>query len=247
MILFMTSSPGGHTWEEPISAIPMDDSNNFVKNMKEYWKEDSKGLFVACDPADFTENEKMSDILKNSLKLSGLNVTLMDICDNRNPDVSREKLSAYDFMILSGGHLPTENVFFKKINLKEEIKNYEGIVIGISAGTMNCAGTVYSLPEKAGESLDVNFDRFPEGLGLTRIQVIPHYQYLRNEVVDGRLLVGETAAEDSNGHEFYLLNDGSYILKKDGITTLYGEAYIMKNGITKKICDNNQSMVIEDI
>ena len=243
MVLFMTSSPDGHTWDDPMSAVSMDAANDFINNLKKFWKDGARGLFVACNPADYAENDKMSSILMNSLKLSGLEVLSMDICDDRNTDITK----TYDFMILAGGHLPTQNEFFKRINMKETVNNYEGIVIGISAGTMNCAKIVYSLPEEEGETFDENFDRFPEGLGLTRIQVIPHYQYLFDKSVDGRLMIDELAAKDSIGHEFYLLNDGSYFLKKDGIMTLYGEAYLLKDGVKTKICENNQSIVIEDI
>ena len=174
MVLFMTSSPDGHTWDDPMSAVSMDAANDFINNLKKFWKDGARGLFVACNPADYAENDKMSSILMNSLKLSGLEVLSMDICDDRNTDITK----TYDFMILAGGHLPTQNEFFKRINMKETVNNYEGIVIGISAGTMNCAKIVYSLPEEEGETFDENFDRFPEGLGLTGIQVIPHYQYL---------------------------------------------------------------------
>jgi len=45
----------------------------------------------------------------------------------------------YDVVILAGGHAPTQNAFFHKIKLKELLKIFDGIVIGISAGTMNCA------------------------------------------------------------------------------------------------------------
>ena len=42
-------------------------------------------------------------------------------------------------IILRGGHVPTQNKFFEKIKLKERIKDFEGIIIGVSARYMNSA------------------------------------------------------------------------------------------------------------
>lgn len=38
--------------------------------------------------------------------------------------------------------------FFKEIRLREKIKDFDGIIIAISAGSMNSADIVYCQPEK---------------------------------------------------------------------------------------------------
>ena len=40
---------------------------------------------------------------------------------------------------------------------------------------------------------------------------------------------------DSYGREFYALKDGSYVLIENGTTTLFGEAYLIKDGKKKQI------------
>ena len=80
-----------------------------------------------------------------------------------------------DLIILAGGHVPTQNAFFQDIGLRKLIKDYQGVVLGISAGTMNAADRVYIQPEEPGETVP-EFQRFGEGLGITRINVLPHYQ-----------------------------------------------------------------------
>ena len=54
----------------------------------------------------------------------------------------------YDVILLGGGHVPTQNKFFKEIRLREKIKDFDGIIIAISAGSMNSADIVYCQPEK---------------------------------------------------------------------------------------------------
>lgn len=78
--------------------------------------------------------------------MSGLLINRIIICDKRNENVVG-KIAEYDVIILSGGHVSTQNAFFEKIQLKEHIKDFDGILIGISAGSMNSAEIVYAQPE----------------------------------------------------------------------------------------------------
>lgn len=230
MILFMTSSPGGHTFEEVFRPVPFDGSNDFLVNLKSVWKDNSRCLFVACMPEDIALNDKMTAIFRETFPLSGLSISCFDICDSRSKEITGETLANYDFILLSGGHLPTGNAFYEKIKLREALKNYGGIVMGISAGTMNCAEEVYILPELEGEAVNPDFVKFGRGLGYTDIQVIPHYQYIKDNIVDGKRLIDDIAANDSMGRTFYLLPDGSYIIIRDGNTVFYGEAYTLSDG-----------------
>lgn len=147
-------------------------------------------------------------------------------------------------VILTGGHVPTQNAFFKRIGLPEKIKDFEGVVMGISAGSMNAAKIVYALPENPGESVDPEYDRFPTGLGLTEIHMCPHYQMVKDWVLDGRRLFEEIAFEDSFGRRFQAFVDGSYVVSENGKNVLYGETYEIKDGKMKKICEKDEKIVL---
>ena len=58
------------------------------------------------------------------------------------------------------------------------------LVVGGSAGSMNCASLVYCPPELEGESEDINFNRYLSGLCLTNINILPHYDVFKNYVLD---------------------------------------------------------------
>lgn len=136
--------------------------------------------------------------------------------------------------------MPTENAWFHKIRLKERIRSFRGIVIGISAGTMNCADIVYAQPELEGESKDAGYERFIEGLGLTDTNVIPHYNQLIDSMLDGKKLFEEITYPDSENRAFYCLTDGAYIRKDTGTNKemLYGESYLIADGEIGLICKN---------
>ena len=109
---------------------------------------------------------------------------------------------------------------------------------------MNCAKTVYATPELKGEAVDPNYERYIEGLGLTDINVLPHLQYIKTVTLDGMNMVEDIAFEDSKKKEIYGLIDGSYILVKDGISVLYGEAYLIKDAKMEQICENGKKSEI---
>ena len=70
---------------------------------------------------------------------------------------------------------------------------------------MNCAETVYAQPEEEGEAVDPAYERFLPGLGLTQKMILPHYQAIRDDVLDGLCVMEDIAYPDSMGRQFYLL------------------------------------------
>lgn len=243
MKLFLTSSIGGSYKENGI-RIPcaLDGSNHFLEHLKKCLSENSKCLILSSDP----ENEEMNDSFRNvfteAFKISNLSLSKIDVCDRRNENNLADILYDYDIVLLAGGHVPTQNQFFSRINLKELLRSYEGIIIGISAGTMNCADVVYAQPELDDEAIDLQYQRYLEGLNLTRINVLPHFQEMKNMTVDGLRILEDTSLPDSKKRPFYALVDGSYIFVDDNKSTLYGEGYWVHNGTITKICDNDKSI-----
>ena len=94
------------------------------------------------------------------------------------------------------------------------MRSFDGVLVGISAGTMNSAEVVYAQPELEGEATDPNYQRFLPGLGLTKKMILPHYQMLKDEVLDGLRVMEDIAYPDSQGRRFYLLVDGAICISK---------------------------------
>ena len=142
--------------------------------------------------------------------------------------------------MLGGGHVPTQNRFFQQLDLARKIRAFDGIVIGISAGTMNAAENVYAQPELDGESLDPTYQRWIPGLALTKTNILPHYQMVKDNMLDGVKLFDDITCGDSYGHRFLALTDGSYLLSEQGKETVWGEAYEISDGTIRQISDENE-------
>ena len=244
MILYLTSHIGG-SYKVGMRRFPAPifSDNGLLDSLKAHWTSEAKVLFIAASPEDAERNDGIRACFAAAFPMSGLSLGKIDCCDARSEELA-EGLKEYDVLILSGGHVPTQNAFFEKIGLKERMQNYGGIVIGISAGTMNCAETVYAQPELPGETEDASYRRFMPGLSLTKAMVLPHWQAIKGETLDGKRVCEDITLPDSMGNTFYALHDGSYILSEDETETVYGEAYRIQDGLMEQICENGQCVRI---
>lgn len=220
------------------------EENGLLDRIKSIWSENAKVMMICGSSHDYDKNDSVYSSLKEAFLLSGLSLSSFEKCDARNEEII-ERLGDMDIIILAGGHVPTQNAFMNKLCLREKVKNYSGVVIAWSAGSMNCAEIVYAGPEWEGEAIDPDFQRWISGLGLTKVNIFPHFQSLKEEILDGFRLIEDITYADSIGHEILALNDGSYIMINDGIETLYGEAYSIKDGYQKQICKNGDSLILE--
>ena len=217
--------------------------NGLLDKLKSIWPQDARVLIVCANPDNHEKNDGVYACLKEALPMSGLSVSYLAQCDDRNPDII-ENLPDMDVIILAGGHVPTQNKFMKQLHLKERLLEFKGILVAWSAGSMNCAEVVYAGPELEGEALGPLYERWITGLGITNINIYPHFQKLRDEYLDGMRLIEDITFEDSVGHEIIALNDGSYLMIDDGKTTLYGEAYRIKDKKMTQICKDGECIIL---
>lgn len=240
MRLLLTSSPcSPYPGEDGSVRYGYNPENGFLEHLRDGWEPGCRCLMISSDPKDYIHNDRMRGEFEGFFDISGIPVSGLVICDERNEGELERFLKESRIVILAGGHVPTQNAFFKRIGLKEKIRGFSGTVMGISAGTMNCASTVYAQPELKGESQDPSYERFLKGLGLTDLMILPHYQEVKDNILDGRRLMEDITYEDSVGRTFYALVDGSYVLSQNGREVLYGEAYRIEDKKITKICERN--------
>ena len=241
MTAFLTSSPC--IYGAPRAIV--NPENGFSDNLRRCLPEKIRCLFITSAPDDYTFTDRVAWEMRTCFAEEGFYIPELAILDRRNQQDAQMLIWKSDFIILSGGHVPTQNAFFQDIGLRELLKDYQGVVLGISAGTMNAADRVYVQPEEAGESVP-EFVRFLPGLGITGINVLPHYQQVKDYMLDGRRLYEDITFDDSYGECFFVFVDGTYLLIEDGCTTLYGEAYCLRDGNMEQISETGDIVILED-
>ena len=240
MKAILTSSLGGQVKIDG-KRLPakLPETNGLLKCIKDVWKKDSKVMIISGSPEYFDKNDSVLFCLKGAFSLSELGTSEVLMCDERNKEII-ERLPEIDVLILAGGHVPTQNSFMKTIGLKERLQSWDGLLIAWSAGSMNCAEMVYAGPELPGEAIDPNDQRWICGLGITKTNIFPHFETLKDEMLDGMRLIEDITYSDSMGHEIIALNNGSFIVVDNGTEVLYGGAYSIKNGEQRQICTDDK-------
>ena len=239
MIAFITSSP----FREDVDRPTFSNQNRFMDRIRACLPEYPRCLYICSSPDRHDLNCRFGADVFMAFANMGIHFSSYDVLDNTNAHRAGELTKNADFIVLAGGHVPTQNAFFQKIGLRQLLENHPGVAMGISAGSMNSADTVYAQPEEPGESAP-DFARFIPGLGLTKHQILPHYQKVKDWWLDGKRLFEDITYADSWGHTFYALPDFSYIIDDGHHAILYGEAYRIENGRMTQVCASGNQITL---
>lgn len=250
MVLFLTSSLD--TSEKDANGIRhphnFGNENGILDNFKRYIKKFDNFVFVASQNTDTDKTDMHANIVFESFNMT-LPFKKYSILDKRTKSQAKKLIGEADFIFLCGGHVPSQLEVFKQLNLRELIKNTDAVICGQSAGSMNSADVVYCPPELEEEMLDKNFVRYRKGLGLTNINIYPHWN---PTLIDEEFLAGENVFEnimikDSKTQPFIAYDDGTYILQVDDKAKLYGKGYVFENGKFTQLDKKHQSKYLNNL
>lgn len=246
MIAFLTSSACTDKVPQGVQMpCVLDDTNGLVERLRAVWKPDSRLLLIPACPDEPWENDSLADTFTRVFRYHGMTVSKTRILDRRTERDAQRMVTLSDVILLGSGHVPTQMAFFEQIGLRRLIRDYPGVVVGISAGTMCSAELVYIQPELPGESVDPKYERWGRGLGLTKVMLLPHYQNARHHMLDGRRLFEDISYPDSYKEPFYAMIDGSYAVAQDGHTTIYGETYCVKDGACWQLLRHGEALTLD--
>ena len=221
---------------------PISNENGIVDQLKESLKKRNKVVFISSDINSTPESVlSYAKIFFDSMKMAGIVFNEYLIIEGTNYDKASEYIEGADLVFLCGGDTYNQYKLFSKMNLKQILSSYSGIIMGQSAGALNMAVDVFNSPEEKEESEPV----FYEGLGLTTINIEPHFKYDDTNFDDKEKYQREAIIKESYNRPIYGQCNGSHIfINEDDVATIYGETYLIMNGKIEKICDNKKSVII---
>ena len=242
MNIFITSSP----YIDGADRAILNDANGFTDRLREVLPPNPSALFVCADPDDHDMTCHFAADTCGAFSAAGMAFSRYDVLDGSNAEEAAQLIDQSDFLIFSGGHVPTQNRFFQEIGLREILTDFDGVVMGISAGSMNLADVVYVQPEEPGEGIDPDFQRFAPGLGLTDVNILPHYQKVKDNILDGLQLMEDIAYPDSENNTFFALPDGSYFYQDDDCLLLCGQAWLIRDCQLSQLTEEEEVLDMED-
>ena len=240
--IFLTSDIGAYRKIDG-KKIPcaFSNENGLVDQIKKCIERKDIFVFVASNPEGFEKTDSYARIIIESFALAGLNFNECIVIDNRNKLNLEELIQKAGVVYLAGGHVPTQNAFIKSIGLDILLSNYDGVVIGQSAGSMNLAKTVYNYPE---DSSEIEDPKFLEGMSLTNLSIVPHFNLEKGneQVEEGIDLMDDYLLKDSHKVPLYCVTNGSHIYVNENRTKFYGDIYLIEKGEISKV---NKDIVLE--
>ena len=240
MTVFITSSP----FREDVDRPTFSNLNGFVDRIRQDLPEFPRCLYICADPTRHDLNCRWGADIFMAFSNAGIHFESYAVLDDSNAHNAAELVCDCNFIMLAGGHVPTQNAFLQKIGLRQLLQGFEGVVMGISAGAMNCADTVYAQPEEPGES-SADFQRDLSGLGLAKVNILPHYQKIKDNILDGFRLIEDLIYQDSWGRSIIALPDFSYVYCDGEYEIICGESYRIRDGILEKLTDHGQTLPLE--
>lgn len=223
---------------------PMNNENGIVDLLNNILKKRQKVVFVCSDLNSTPDSvENYVRIFFDSMKMVGIEFNEYCVLDGTKIDKAEEYIKNADLVFLCGGDTYNQNLLFEKIGLRELLSNHSGVILGQSAGAINMATHCFNSPEDLEDSEPVFF----EGLGLTDINIEPHFVYDNSKFNEKEIYQRKAIIDESYNRPIYGQCDGSHVFIDDNnVATIYGQTYLIMNGNIEKICDNNQKYIINN-
>lgn len=235
MKVFLTSDIGASVKINGVRQVSkLNNTNHFADNLKREIRGNRLMVFVASSPA-YEGTKIYANLTRSSLALDGMEFAEMVILDGANINDCKVLMQKADLVFLAGGDTAVQMAMFEKMNLREHIKLCKGVVVGQSAGALNLAKAVYCSPTPD----ETSTEKYWKGLGLTDINIEPHFKPENKELIEKILL------PDSKTQSFIAITDGSYIIDDGKKQTIYGEAYSFAKGQMKQICQNGKTVDLQ--
>ena len=242
MVLFLTSSP----YVNGADRALLSNDNEFVDRIRSVLPPCPRALFIAADPENRADTCRFGADTAAAFAQAGMPFRSYHILDGFNAQEAEALIGQSDLILLSGGHVPTQNAFFREIGLRGLLEGFPGVIVGISAGSMNCAEYVYAQPEEPGET-SPDYERWLPGLALTGVNILPHYQKVKDSILDGQRLFEDVTYPDSFGNHFFALPDGSYFYQDEEGLLLCGEGYRLHDGILEQLTVNSEVLDMSEL
>lgn len=242
MVLFLTSSP----YVNGADRALLSNDNEFVDRIRAVLPPCPRALFIAAAPDNRADTCRFGADTVAAFAEAGMAFQSYHILDGYNAWEAEALIGQSDLILLSGGHVPTQNAFFREIGLRGLLEDFSGVIVGISAGSMNCAEYVYAQPEEPGET-GPDYERWLPGLALTDVNILPHYQKVKDNILDGQRLFEDVTYPDSFGNDFFALPDGSYFYQDEEGLLLCGEGYRLHDGILEQLAVNGQVLDMAEL
>ena len=159
----------------------------------------------------------------------GIDIKNVDIFDvDMNMETLEEKINNADIIFLMGGDTIGQFEFISKLNISEKIKEFQGAVIGVSAGAINL-GNISICSKDIDDGVENT--KIYEGIGRIDYTFEPHFEISNCELLKNELfpasnkfkiygITNDTALKVSNEKEIDIIKGDLYIINNSEVNII---------------------------
>lgn len=200
------------------SGFPNCFPHEFSELLKSYIKNGMNFVFVASEFENI--HEKTDWYCNNFLTMfsdCGITFGSSTVIDSRiSKETAQDTVRNADVLWLAGGNTSTQFAYLESYGLIPYIREQKGVIIGMSAGSINMAQTAICTLTCEHDKLEIY-----EGLGLVEFSVEPHFD--KNNISNELL-------ELSKKHILYGICDDGAIICTENNTLYLGDIFLIDNG-----------------
>ncbi len=197
------------------SGFPNGFTDDFSRLLKKYIKTGTNFVFVASKFEDI--HDKTDWYCNHFLKMfsnCGITFGSSDVIDSRmSKETAQDKVRNADVLWLAGGDTPTQFAYLKSYELIPYIREQKGVIIGMSAGSINMGKMAVCTVTCEHNKLEIY-----EAIGLVEFSVEPHFD--KDNITDELL-------ELSEKYPLYGICDDSAIICTEDNTTYIGDVFLI--------------------
>ena len=199
------------------------DENGILTLINKFLPGYNRLLVIANDPNDYLVNDSIARVLAEAFVMTNKKFNKIKVLDNRTDNQAAEFIQGADFIFMCGGEILRQLKFLQRINFKELIRNYTGVVVSVSATSMCLTKTICNFPEHEKE---LNQPRVVDGLGIVDLMLIPHCDGVTYQGhTDFPNLVQDYILPYSDQHKICALPNGSFIMYDGRELRFFGPYY----------------------
>ena len=190
-------------------------------------------VFIASNPHGHEKTDFYTKHQTNWFCNAGIVFETVHILDDRKTQQEcAQIIQNASAIFLCGGTTLLQIDFIRQYNLIPMLKQFSGVIMGISAGAINMATRSFCSPEGEQNSTALVHN----GVGLADVSVEPHFS------IDYAALLDDHLLPMSNQIDIYALCDNSAIVVDDGKRQYFGDIYLVSKGAISKIPAETEQM-----
>ena len=172
-------------------------------------------VFISAWPDRYKQNDDDSTGMHQMFALRNMPFSHFSVIDERTGSgIAQKKIETASCLFLMGGNATMQMDFIHRKGIFEKIKAFEGVILGVSAGSMNMGNPVVDIYEST-----VPYD----GFGFLNLTIKAHYP-----LTDENL--SNATKQVSMKMPVTLMKDESAIFVTESGITMIGEIYRMDRG-----------------